>query len=177
MSLELLEKEVDNSSLLGIKNTWELTSKQKDLLESLKSFSAPYLEEKLLDEGKFKSKEKYQEAFTEFKKYVFLTQISTKPLGMSSKAVDEIWHQFILFTPQYHKFCDDFLREYLHHLPNTSHTPLAPNGIKNFVEFYPKTFGKIPAIWNTSSECETNCGDTPGVPDCDTGPVPVCGES
>jgi hypothetical protein len=28
-----------------------------------------------------------------------------------------MWHNFILFTPQYHEFCKEHFQNYFHHLP------------------------------------------------------------
>lgn len=132
------------------------------MLGNLESFEAPYLQEKLLKDGKFESGTEYNEAFREFKRYAALSQISTdNPLGMASKDVDEVWHQFILFTKSYHNFCNDLLGGYLHHSPHTSKTPTdaKKEGVKNFVSAYQQIFGEIPSIWNISSNNE-DCGDS-----------------
>lgn len=130
-----------------------VNSQQLNLLQRLERFTAPYLEEKLIADKKFKSRKEYQSAFIEFKKFVFLTQISNTKLGMCSKEVDEVWHQFILFTPQYHRFCTDYLSGYLHHLPRTSFTPLVSDGVKSLKALYTEFFGELPSIWNYSEEC------------------------
>ena len=31
--------------------------------------------------------------------------------------IDEIWHEFVLLTVSYHKFCDEYIGFYLHHPP------------------------------------------------------------
>ena len=36
----------------------------------------------------------------------------------SMREVDEMWHEFILFTKDYSDFCQHYFGEYLHHLPN-----------------------------------------------------------
>ena len=50
-------------------------------------------------------------------------------LGMPSKAVDDAWHQFILMTREYEKFCIGAFGEFLHHTPDvtgeSSDKPLA----------------------------------------------------
>ena len=82
---------------------------------------------------------------------------------MTSTQVDEVWHQFILFTPQYHKFCKEMLGGYFHHIPKTSLTPLDPKGGENFIESYRKIFGEIHKIWGADdsacilSLCKKNC--------------------
>jgi len=145
-----------------------LSEEQEDFIHSLDKFQAPYLQEKLLTDKRFETPEEYQEAFTEFKKYIALTQLSgTRKLSMASKRVDEVWHQFILFTPQYHKFCEENLGGYLHHLPKTSYTPLDKDGKKKFIDSYRKTFGNIPSLWDIKSKsdpCDA-CGPDACAPD------------
>jgi hypothetical protein len=40
-----------------------------------------------------------------------------KEVGMPSKAVDAAWHEFIVLTKEYAKFCDQAFGRYLHHTP------------------------------------------------------------
>ncbi|MDP4012185.1 MAG: hypothetical protein Q8R00_01090 [Candidatus Nanoarchaeia archaeon] len=127
------------------------------LLERLERFEAPYLKEKLLNDKKFEDESNYNDAFTEFKKYVALTKIWEGPLSMVSKEVDEVWHQFILFTAAYHKFCQENLGEYLHHQPKTSITPLDPSGKSNFFKAYEVIFGSLPKIWKAKENQSDDC--------------------
>ena len=120
---------------------------EKEYFSLLDSFQAPYLEEKLLSEGTVNSSKEYQELFCEFKKYVALLAISRTTLGMVGKKIDKVWHQFILFTREYHKFSQDFFGSYIHHSPNTSKTILNPDADKNFFEWYHKLYGCIPKVW------------------------------
>lgn len=39
-------------------------------------------------------------------------------VGMPSKVVDELWHQFILMSREYSEFCDQAFGKYLHHTPD-----------------------------------------------------------
>jgi len=34
-----------------------------------------------------------------------------------SQKIDEAWHRFILFTKDYHEFCNRFFGKYIHHGP------------------------------------------------------------
>lgn len=36
----------------------------------------------------------------------------------SMREIDEMWHEFILFTEDYTNFCMHYFGEYMHHLPN-----------------------------------------------------------
>lgn len=126
---------------------------------ALAAFQAPYLEEKLLAEGVFDDAEAYEVAFREFKRYAWLASRTEGSLPMTSEAVDDVWHQFILFTREYHTFCERFLDGYLHHRPRTSLTPLAPGGRERFVDAYEEAFGPVPAIWREGrADCKADCG-------------------
>ncbi len=140
-----------------------LSTEQQTFLNKLERFEAPYVEEKLLKDGILQSKEEYQRVFTEFKKYVALAKFYPGlRLAMPSRKVDEVWHQFILFTKQYQEFCNNFLGSYLHHIPKTSFTPGMPGNKENFVRLYQETFGTLQPIWepqhhNTGCWSEDSC--------------------
>ena len=53
-------------------------------------------------------------------------------VSMPSQAVDDAWHEFILFTRNYESFCQRALGRFLHHIPaEAMHTPTqAQDGIK-----------------------------------------------
>ena len=140
-----LERLTENE--FGLYHNHNIQPNHYELFNRLDNFQAPYLEEKLLKDGVFNSPEEYQEAFREFKKFVGLVAISKEKLGMTSKLVDQVWHQFILFTKAYHEFSQDYIGEYLHHTPETSVTPGDKQGVKRFIELYSSTFGSIPKIW------------------------------
>jgi hypothetical protein len=38
----------------------------------------------------------------------------------STVIIDEMWHTFILFTPDYFKFCKKYIGHYIHHMPSTN---------------------------------------------------------
>jgi hypothetical protein len=45
-------------------------------------------------------------------------QAQRRVVAMPSKAVDVLWHEFILATHDYHRFCKKAFGYYLHHVPN-----------------------------------------------------------
>jgi len=68
--------------------------------------------------------EECRELFRETLKWLWLMDYLTRldepvPLAISqsTKLIDEMWHTFILFTPQYIDFCDKYFGRYLHHRP------------------------------------------------------------
>jgi hypothetical protein len=40
-----------------------------------------------------------------------------KPISMPSEVVDDLWHEFILYTPSYQAFCTQAFGQFLHHAP------------------------------------------------------------
>lgn len=86
-------------------------------------------------------------AEAEFRKFIILVLREPGPLAMIDKRVDEFWHMFILFTPQYSGFCNDIVGFFVHHQPRTSSTPVPPEAVRNFVEAYRRHFGEIPDVW------------------------------
>lgn len=74
-----------------------------------------------------------EQAFTEVLKYLWLSKKHTMELPenannedfpsqcfmpRSMREIDEMWHEFILFTEDYTNFCLRYFGEYMHHLPN-----------------------------------------------------------
>jgi hypothetical protein len=74
-----------------------------------------------------------EDAFREMLKYLWLAKKHEQDLKLnpenselpprcvmlrSMREIDEMWHEFILFTKDYVGFCQDYFGEYLHHYPN-----------------------------------------------------------
>jgi hypothetical protein len=71
--------------------------------------------------------------FDGLREYFQLCRMANKRLvAMPSQAVDDAWHEFILFTRQYQQFCERGLGRFLHHTPAAAmRSPTdAQNGIK-----------------------------------------------
>lgn len=98
--------------------------------------------------------------FTEVKRYLVLTHVDqTKTWQMYSAYVDEVWHQFVLFTVEYSKFCTKYFGSYRHHFP--SNAPGASVGgppeatLAEFGARYREIFGvDLPQVWD-DSRCVT----------------------
>lgn len=54
--------------------------------------------------------------FEDTKKFLYLCATSPEPM-IPTKAIDEGWHNFILFTEDYAHFCESFLGRFVHHRP------------------------------------------------------------
>lgn len=71
-----------------------------------------------------------EDIFNETKKWLWLCSQSlqdgirlvvTDDIGI----IDEMWHNFILFTKEYHHFCQLYLGEYIHHVPESKANQVA----------------------------------------------------
>jgi hypothetical protein len=58
-----------------------------------------------------------EDIFTETKKFLFISRHRGVFIPDQLLIVDEMWHNFILFTATYQDFCAQYFGGYLHHLP------------------------------------------------------------
>lgn len=79
------------------------------------------------------TEQQWREVFDGLRDWFRISQLARKrPLSMPSQAADVAWHEFILFTRDYHAFCARALGRYLHHVPaEAMQSPtLAQEGIR-----------------------------------------------
>ena len=58
-----------------------------------------------------------EDIFTETKKFLYICRIPGVFIPDELLIVDEMWHNFILFTKEYQDFCAFYFGGYLHHTP------------------------------------------------------------
>ncbi len=126
------------------------------LAQRVLRFEAPYVIEKLVDKGVVASEAEGTALFDELKKYLLLSQHLSQALPMPSALVDAAWHQFVLFTREYERFCQSCLGEFCHHVPapvggaGGAAAPgddALPLTEAQFRELYEASFGAIPDVW------------------------------
>ena len=61
--------------------------------------------------------EEAEDIFTETKKFLYISRQPGVFIPDELLIVDEMWHNFILFTATYHDFCARYFGGFLHHLP------------------------------------------------------------
>jgi hypothetical protein len=125
---------------------------------ALLDYRAPFLIEKLLKDRIVDTSEEGEELFTEVKKYLLLVRDDrTTTWEMYSLRVDEVWHQFILYTREYMDFCEAFFGRYVPHSPSNSPEPSTGNPTSQeeevctfelFAKHYQEFFGAtLPDVW------------------------------
>ncbi len=58
-----------------------------------------------------------EDIFTETKKFLYLAKYPSVFIPDELLIIDEMWHNFILFTKAYQHFSTMYFDEYMHHLP------------------------------------------------------------
>ncbi len=131
--------------------------------QRIKTYEAPFLEDKMR-EGTITDPKRYGTAFGEWKKFAYLASEADAPIAMTSREVDEVWHQFILFTREYRDFCSEHLGSYLDHKPATREEPVDELAKERFAKAYQESFGEFNEIWDQEANCSrcascaTRCG-------------------
>jgi hypothetical protein len=117
-------------------------------------FDAPFLIEKLLKERIADTWDEGEALFMEVKRFLVLSRVvPSVAWNMYSARVDEVWHQFVLFTTEYLEFCRRYFGRYIHHLPSnapgSSKTEaLEPSTFGVFQSRYEALFGvPLPDLW------------------------------
>ena len=93
----------------------------------------PAIREKLRRKHPNLGENELDRVFTGLRDYFYCCNLARRRIvSMPSQVVDEAWHEFILFTRSYQKFCNRAFGRYLHHTPaEAMATPtLAQDGIK-----------------------------------------------
>lgn len=121
------------------------------------SFAAPYLIEKLVKDRVVASAAEGEALFREVKRYFLLSRSDRSRIWeMHSLRIDEVWHQFVLFTRQYIGFCERYYGAYLSHSPsNAPESPKRNPGLAapvatfgEFRAYYEQRFGEpLPDCW------------------------------
>lgn len=67
------------------------------------------------------SPEQFEERLPEFQRFLALCS-AYSGIGMTSEAIDQLWHASILNTRRYDELCDDVIGRKIHHLPCSSYS-------------------------------------------------------
>lgn len=127
-------------------------------LSELLAFRAPYLEERLVRERRVGSHEEVARLLDEVKKYLVLSRRDpSRSVPIGSRRIDEVWHQFVLFSEEYDRFCHRFFGRFVHHAPGETPPRLGPDGVvepkvpeltrEEFRREYELLFGPISELW------------------------------
>jgi hypothetical protein len=123
-------------------------------IEALLAFQAPYLVEKLTRQQMVPTADEARALFDEVKKFLVLQcDAGACYIPVFSRRVDEVWHQFVLYSIEYRQFCLRFFGGYLHHAPalgaaNSEQFGRQPMDFAEFESRYQQVFGELPDLWH-----------------------------
>jgi hypothetical protein len=117
-------------------------------------YRAPFLIEKLCREHIVETAAHGEVLVVEMIRYLILCNaFPDRQWTMSSRRIDEVWHQFVLFTGEYFAFCERYFGSYLHHSPGNAPGVVPPRSGSRLeaVEFqrcYEQLFGlPVSELW------------------------------
>lgn len=111
------------------------------LLGRVMEYDHPALKERMQKKYGW-SQEYTEELFGEMKRFLYLCATNTVSLAPPEE-IDEIWHNFILFTVDYRAFCEDQFGFFINHQPLTEAQKAASDGtmIQDTLEAARRAFG------------------------------------
>lgn len=119
-----------------------------DKWQEVLAYQFPDLEQRMLARSYFASGDDYHAAFVELKKYLWLRAEQGLDYPILCTTLDYFWHEFILFTRDYHEFCERYFGQFIHHRPLRPPTTPAVKALgMEFFRAYKATFGPIPRLW------------------------------
>jgi hypothetical protein len=121
-------------------------------LPELLAYRAPLLEERLVRERKVTSREEAASLLDEVKKYLVLSRSCRSfAVPMFSRRIDEVWHQFVLFSAEYTRFSERYFGAFVEHAPGNAPRALVdarPALTRDeFRERYEAMFGTQSRLW------------------------------
>lgn len=94
-----------------------LGEEKSNILSKLDNWEMPFVEEKLIENG-HSTKENVMEHILWYKQFMSFKVLRPEiRCGMFSDIIDGVWHQHILFTQDYAKFCNAIFGKFIHHVP------------------------------------------------------------
>ena len=84
-------------------------------LDSVMSYQHPWLLARLVERVGLDAVVA-QELFDETKRFLYLCAVSDQPLAPTAR-IDEVWHNFMLYSEDYAEFCDSQFGFMIHHRP------------------------------------------------------------
>jgi hypothetical protein len=106
------------------------------------------------------NREDAETLFTDLKMFLALCATTTRSLAPTA-ALDAPWHQFVLFTKDYERFCREYCGRFVHHLPEDPFArPSMSASAAQTLSLARRVFGEeLSASWLCAQGAEcTRCG-------------------
>ena len=139
--------------------------------ERMSDYQHPVLLNKL-QAGLGLTQEQARALFEDVKRFMALCVSTPQPLA-PTKAIDQGWHAFILFTKDYAQFCKDYCGRFVHHAPEDPFAKVRDyESVRRTREIADLVFGNLSPNWLgkgavtcQGKECsENDCTNCKGAP-------------
>jgi hypothetical protein len=133
-------------------------------LNRVMSFQFDPLVYRMVDKYKWTETES-RECFEDLKRFLYMAVIADKPVAPTEK-LDEMWHNFILYTMDYAEFCTMYLGMFVHHRPRRRDDPKSTRNMRQeTLDFARELFGHLPThfhythaeMFKASNDCVNSC--------------------
>src|SRR5262245_21222374 len=96
----------------------KLSDERVAILEKLEAWPLEILRTKLLENPQFRDKSELERYFLFYKQFMFFKGSKRdRVCGLHSPRVDAVWHQHVLYTEEYSRFCQYVFGHFVHHTP------------------------------------------------------------
>lgn len=119
---------------------------------------------RMVDKYKWNEAES-RECFEDLKKFLYMAVMADKPVAPTEK-LDEMWHNFILYTMDYDEFCRTRLGIFVHHRPRRRDDPKSTRNMRQeTLDFAGELFSALPTnfqythaeMFKASNDCVNSC--------------------
>ncbi len=145
--------------------TAKVSLRERASVTLITGYKFPPLLHRMVD--KYGWEEKHaEEVFLDTLRFLYMVGISDPDEGPMAPSVkiDEMWHNFILFTQDYQEFCFTYFGRFIHHRPRRRDDPPSEgNPIQNTLRKATQMFGQLSPNW----EFKRPDGTVVDVADCD----------
>jgi len=133
-------------------------------LEAVMAYKFDPLIQRMVDKFQW-TEEDAVNCFEDLKRFLYLCAINEQSMAPSPK-IDEIWHDFILFTADYSAFCKGMTGHFIHHRPRRrDDIPSIRNLGLDTLKLAVATFGTLSNNWEyrradgSVMSAQDDCGD------------------
>jgi len=127
---------------LGVHDHHELTEAQRDTLRYIERYDLRAEVEAAIEADQVPRSDA-KSAERELKRFLAVVYLEGGKAGAlaPSREVDALWHNFILNTRSYHRFCQAVYGEYLHHVPAGGEADVEK--VQEGIELVRRLFGDV----------------------------------
>lgn len=130
-----------------------MTSPTQRAFARLLKWDIPTIKQYAVQKGLYTAEE-IDAVEIEYKKYLALCIGYPQAALPTPLRLDDLWHQHILFTKDYHAMCQKVCGTYLHHQPFVGDAKADPRARSEMRAIYQREFGEPPA--NAWGNCFVN---------------------